>query len=323
MRRSRGPASSTAGQAGSSSGSYSSSVNMSSASGTVPALLKELHTLVLQIQEERNRGEHSVSNISKTHEKMKTEARVSPYFKTKLRGLYKTAMADADSEAELIKKALDKIAIIKALRNDRRGVRSGGRQGYQGEQGEHRKVMRRGVLMTMLQQAASQLPMWMGRSSESPPQLCGAIPAENNHVATTGDHVAARVKGPDGEEQWILAEVSSFNHSTNKYDVDDIDEEGKNGKERHHLSRRRIIPLPKMKVNPLTHGNALFHKDQVVMALYPQTTCFYKAVVDQPPSRPQDDYSILFEDTSYADGYSPPLNVPQRYVVSSKETKRR
>lgn len=29
-----------------------------------------------------------------------------------------------------------------------------------------RKVMRRGVLMTMLQQAAVQLPMWMGKSSE-------------------------------------------------------------------------------------------------------------------------------------------------------------
>lgn len=29
-----------------------------------------------------------------------------------------------------------------------------------------RKVMRRGVLMTMLQQAAVQLPMWMGKASE-------------------------------------------------------------------------------------------------------------------------------------------------------------
>ncbi len=29
--------------------------------------------------------------------------------------------------------------------------------------------------------------------------------------------VAARVRTPDGEEQWILAEVVSFNPSTNKY----------------------------------------------------------------------------------------------------------
>ena len=39
--------------------------------------------------------------------------------------------------------------------------------------------------------------------------------------------------------------------------------------------------------------------------------------------QPQDDYSVSFEDTSYADGFAPPLNVPQRYVVASKETKKR
>ena len=32
---------------------------------------------------------------------------------------------------------------------------------------------------------------------------------------------------------------------------------------RHHLSRRRVIPLPKMKANPVTHPQALFQTDQV------------------------------------------------------------
>ncbi|XP_020601852.1 SAGA-associated factor 29-like [Orbicella faveolata] len=255
---------------------------------------------------------------------MKTEVRVSSYFKSKLRGLYKTAGTDAETEVDIIKKALDKIAIIKAVRNDRRIVRGGSSQLGNQETGEPRKVMRRGVLMTMLQQAAVQLPMWMGKASESPPPLCGSVQAESNYVAQQGDHVAARVRTPDGEEQLILAEIVSFNPSSNKYDVDDIDEEaGRNGKERHHLSRRRVIPLPKMKANPVTHPQALFQTDQIVMALYPQTTCFYKAVIHEPPSRPQDDYSVSFEDTSYADGFAPPLNVPQRYVVASKETKKR
>lgn len=40
-------------------------------------------------------------------------------------------------------------------------------------------------------------------------------------------------------------------------------------------------------------------------------------------AQPQDDYSVLFEDTSYADGYSPPLNVAQRYVVACKEPKKK
>ena len=43
-----------------------------------------------------------------------------------------------------------------------------------------------------------------------------------------GDMVAARVKSSDGEENWILAEVVSYNAVTGKYEVDDIDaEEGR------------------------------------------------------------------------------------------------
>ena len=42
-----------------------------------------------------------------------------------------------------------------------------------------------------------------------------------------------------------------------------------------------------------------------------------------PATQPQDDYSVLSEDTSYADGYSPPLNVAQRYVVACKEPKKK
>ena len=39
--------------------------------------------------------------------------------------------------------------------------------------------------------------------------------------------------------------------------------------------------------------------------------------------QPIDDYSVLFEDNSYADGYSPALNVAQRYVVQVKEPRKR
>lgn len=40
-------------------------------------------------------------------------------------------------------------------------------------------------------------------------------------------------------------------------------------------------------------------------------------------TQPQDDYSVLFEDTSYPDGYSPPLLVAQRYVICCKEDKKK
>ncbi|KAI3359819.1 hypothetical protein L3Q82_013825, partial [Scortum barcoo] len=314
--------------------------------------------------EERSRSEHNLLNIQKTHERMQTENKTSPYYRTKLRGLYTTAKADAEAECGILRHALDKIAEIKSLLEERRIAAK--MAGVYSDSDPPRKTMRRGVLMTLLQQSAMTLPLWIGKPGESPPPLCGATPASSDYVAKQGDKVAARVKAVDGDEQWILAEVVSYNHSTNKYEVDDIDEEGKDLSliwsqfsvlasyfgylfdpddwldlnhisltslqtnfmcvcliRRHTLSRRRIIPLPQWKANPETDPEALFSKDQLVLALYPQTTCFYRALIHTPPHRPQDDYSVLFEDTSYADGYSPPLNVAQRYVVACKENKKK
>lgn len=59
------------------------------------------------------------------------------------------------------------------------------------------------------------------------------------------------------------------------------------------------------------------------MALYPQTTCFYKAKIHSEPSTALEDYEVLFEDETNADGYSAPLKVPQRYIISNKEGKKR
>ncbi|CAI9724021.1 Hypothetical predicted protein [Octopus vulgaris] len=294
-------------------------------------ILKDLYHLIIQVQEERARGEHNLSNISKTHERMQQEQRnnpvttkgeakaalaisFTPYYKNKLRGLYNTAMQDAEAEAELVRKALDKISEIKSIQENRRLGKL--------DSDRPKPIIRRGVLMTMLQQNAVSLPLWVSKPGEKPPPLCGAVPADANYVGKTGDKVAARVKGQDGEEEnWILAEISSYTPATGKYEVDDIDAEESN--ERHSLSRRRIVPLPIWKANPETDPDALFPKETLVLALYPQTTCFYRALIHEPPKRPQDDYQVLFEDTSYSDGYSPPLGVAQRYVIACKEEKRK
>ena len=287
--------------------------------------LKELHQMILNIQEDRTRSAENLMDINKTHGKMRHETKVSAYFKSKLKGLYKTAIADAKTESEMIQKAMEKIVAIKKLRNEKMGgaVRNPGASGEKNTFAEEpRKCMRRGVLMSMLQQSALNLPVWSGRTSEAPAPLCGSQPAEANYICRPGDHVAARVKYSDAEEQYILAEVVSYNANIGKYEVEDIDyseEEGKNEKEHHQLSRRRIIPLPLYKADPVHNMDALFQVKQLVLALYPQTTCFYKAIIHNIPKTKNDDYTVLFEDTSYADGYSPPLNVPQRYVVQAKK----
>ena len=130
---------------------------------------------------------------------------------------------------------------------------------------------------------------------------------------------AALVKGDEGDENWILAEVVSYSSMSGKYEVDDIDEEQK---DRHTLSKRKVIPLPTMRACPETNPEALYAPGTTVMAIYPQTTCFYKGVIKEQPSSGAEDYQILFEDPSYADGYSPPLNVAQRYIIQVTDKKK-
>ena len=172
--------------------------------------------------------------------------------------------------------------------------------------------------MKMLAISAQTIPLWVGEEGDEPPPLCGAVPADPNYVAKIGDMVAALVKGPE-DENWILAEVVTYNQNTGKYDVDDIDEEQK---DRHTLSKRKIIPLPVWRSNPELNQEALYEKGSTVMAIYPQTTCFYKGVIKEQPQAPSDDYEVLFEDPSYADGYSPPLAVAQRYIIQVHEKKK-
>ena len=59
------------------------------------------------------------------------------------------------------------------------------------------------------------------------------------------------------------------------------------------------------------------------MALYPQTTCFYKAIIHRLPQTATEDYEVLFEDSSFTNGYdAEPMAVAQRYVIAYKPTKK-
>ena len=282
----------------------------------IQALLKELHETIFATQKERDRASSNLEAIQKIHEKIISEAKLSNYYKMKVKTLYTTALNDANVECDFLRKGLDQIARIKSIQEEKRII---ARALESDSLDEHpRKSMRRGVLMSLLQKSAQTLPLWIGKPNEKLPPLCGSIGPGNDYVAKPGDKVAAKVKTEDMEDQWILAEVVSFNPVTTKYEVDDIDEEGK---ERHTLSKRRVVPLPQWKANPETDPTALHSKNTLVLALYPQTTCFYRGVISEVPASAHDEYSVLFEDNSYAGGYSPALCVAQKYIVVPKEMK--
>lgn len=247
---------------------------------------------------------------------------VSLYFKQKLQTLYLNALQDAKKELALIEQAQLKLTEVKQEIGEKKSRPIIHSRTFEDVQ-QRRGSMRRGMLMTVLQQYAVEQPVWRGKAGESPPPLCGCVPVDDKYRCKPSDQVAARVKTEDGEEQWILAEVHSYNSHNHRYIVDDIDEEGHNEQRRYHVSKRRIIPLPIYKANPPTNPEALFKPKQLVLALYPQTTCFYRALINDRPKDVHSEYSVEFEDATYPDGYSPPMEVPQRYVLPVRETRRK
>ncbi|KAG1152644.1 hypothetical protein G6F37_005780 [Rhizopus arrhizus] len=94
-------------------------------------------------------------------------------------------------------------------------------------------------------------------------------------------------------DEWILAVVVQYYPDRNKYQVEDVDEDG--GKQYHMLSPKYLIPVP----TPKEAENAPeIPANQDVLALYPGTTCFYKAIVISPPNKSKDikNYRVQFED---------------------------
>ena len=81
------------------------------------------------------------------------------------------------------------------------------------------------------------------------------------------------------------------------------------------ISRNLIIPLPQWRANPQNCAQALHEVGAHVLALYPQTTCFYKGIIATIPETSSEDYVVLFEDNAYPSGFSPPMSVPQKYIV--------
>lgn len=279
------------------------------AAKSIQSSLKELMKSLRRYEEVRKSSLTSLEAINSSHRQAEAEDKLTPAGQSKLLKQYQEGISGCEKEEEELRKALDRIYHIRELRNSMRlAARASG----------NKENIRRAAHMKMLAISAQTIPLWVGRDGEEPPELCGCIPADPNFTAEQGDMVAALVKGQD-DDNWILAEVVSFNPVTGKYDVDDIDEEQK---DRHTLSRRKVIPLPRWRANPDTCPEALYEKGTTVMAIYPQTTCFYKGIIKEQPSCGSDDYEVLFEDPSYADGYSPPLQVAQRYVIQVVEKKK-
>ena len=138
-----------------------------------------------------------------------------------------------------------------------------------------------------------------------------------------GERVAANIgevtAGP-GAQEWIVAVVVQYIPQELAYEVMDADDDGGDGNGQvYHLPQDLVIPMPR---SASARDGTNFPPGTMVLAVYPATTTFYRAmVVSQARRMPNGEYSeylLEFEDDGDADGL-PQRPVPFMHVVRHPE----
>uniref|UniRef100_A0A7S4HN43 SGF29 C-terminal domain-containing protein n=1 Tax=Vannella robusta TaxID=1487602 RepID=A0A7S4HN43_9EUKA len=126
-----------------------------------------------------------------------------------------------------------------------------------------------------------------------------------------GHRVAAQIR-PD---EWILAVVKGYSLETNTYTIKDADEEETAV---YTLNEDAIIPTSCTKrKGSAFEVNYDLPKDSAVLAVFPETTCFYKATVVSSTRRNKKitEYTLLFEDDEDERGIVPKRKLSAKLVV--------
>jgi SGF29 tudor-like domain/Sin3 binding region of histone deacetylase complex subunit SAP30 len=143
------------------------------------------------------------------------------------------------------------------------------------------------------------------------PHILAKKRARSKWAARPGEQVAAKVTRTDENGSWILASVQRFYADTETYDVQDEDDTSK------------LIRLPWSHVMRLSTGaEGCFQKGTDCMAIFPETTSFYRAKVGKAPvwklsgTVPMIQECIVkFEDDEDENSRTPHRRVPSRYVI--------
>lgn len=130
----------------------------------------------------------------------------------------------------------------------------------------------------------------------------------DNEPARQGEQVAAKVLNTGENGSWILANVLDYDPNNQTYELQDEDD------------LNRVIYLNFAEVKRLEDGAAHLHRGDSVLAVFPETTSFYAAIVAKNPRPPQHgnsgwDLVVRFEDDEDDSGRAPPRRVPGRFVL--------
>merc|ERR1719491_2376672 len=169
------------------------------------------------------------------------------------------------------------------------------------------------ALQALYTAAAAEYARSTAHFDGSAPSLQVRKRRRSKNAARPSEQVAAKVTSSDENGSWILASVQRFYADTETYDVQDEDDTSK------------LLRMPWDHVMRLSTGaEGCFEKNTKVMAIFPETTSFYRAVVSKQPvwklqpgsTSPMVKELILkFEDDEDEVGRTPHRRVPSRYVI--------
>lgn len=130
----------------------------------------------------------------------------------------------------------------------------------------------------------------------------------DSEPARSGEQVAAKVsQDTEVEGSWILGNVLDFDPNQGIYEVQDEDDVN------------RIVHLPITSVKRLEDTSSHLRRSDRVLAVFPETTSFYPAIVAKNPKPPvsgsQWDVIVRFEGDEDDSGKAPPRKVPGRFVL--------
>ncbi|KAI8988903.1 SGF29 tudor-like domain-containing protein [Pilobolus umbonatus] len=238
-----------------------------------------------------------ITSINNIHSTVHFEEGISSSLAHRLMEYYKGGMELSVNEAKIIRDIIEKVSVLIALRDasEYNNVIDQKRKKRKAEMDDHLQLSKKSKLMTS----------GKGLSNINTNNI-------NPLVISPGTQVAAKQpKQKDKNEEWIQAIVISYHNDKNKYQVEDAELDEFGQRPRYMLQPRNVIPIPNTdETKRLTE----FSPGQDVLALYPTTTCFYRAKVIATPSKNKEStnpgqYKVQFEDDNNKYQYVLPKNV--------------
>ncbi|KAG0258307.1 SAGA HAT/Core module component [Mortierella polycephala] len=244
---------------------------------------KSIMSGLTRLSEIRDESDHAIMALDKIPEGRSNRSTT----------LCQDATEKAREETEVIQRTLEGIGILLAIRDGDLTAADNSPEGKR----KKRKIEAEGLVSNSKK---------IRRYSSTDP----------NGVIPVGHQVAARTpKDKNKQEEWILARVLSYSAEKNKlrsnrwiYVVEDDEADDYGKKMTYSLSARSVIMIADDQ-----DSVPEFPAGHTVLALYPSTTCFYKAIVVQPPSKNKDNaspvYRIKFDDDEGNERTAPPRMV--------------